>query len=174
MMHSRSVAKPSRADGPAGSRVARPPWAVDEASFALACTACGDCVRACPSALLKPGSDHHPQIDFTARGCDFCGDCLRACRHGALVGDVTATATAFAHRVALGDLCLADWGIGCQVCGTFCASGAIAFAPRLGAPPIPTLDLARCTGCGSCIAPCPAGAIRLTHPHRPGPAAFDG
>lgn len=41
----------TRASG--GRRYLRPPGAIDEAAFLLACTRCGDCAKACPTGVIK-------------------------------------------------------------------------------------------------------------------------
>jgi ferredoxin-type protein NapF len=57
--------------------------------------------------------------------------------------------------------CLAARGVVCQACGDLCAARALRFPPRLGGIAIPVLDVSACTGCGACVAPCPAQAISL-------------
>jgi len=64
-------------------------------------------------------------------------------------------------RATIGPACLASRGVHCQCCADACPEQAIGFTPRLGGPPLPRLDADRCTGCGDCIASCPAGAIAL-------------
>ena len=65
-------------------------------------------------------------------------------------------------RVGAG--CLARRGIVCQSCRDACPEGAIRFRPRLGRVAEPEVDLAACTGCGDCVAPCPVAAIRIAEP----------
>ena len=62
---------------------------------------------------------------------------------------------------AIGGGCLPHAGIDCQICRDACPQAAIRFLPRRGGPFIPDLRTAACTGCGECLPPCPAGAIRL-------------
>lgn len=61
----------------------------------------------------------------------------------------------------IGGDCLARAGIHCRSCGDACPEAAIRFRPRLGAPPLPEVGPARCTGCGACVEVCPAGAVSL-------------
>jgi ferredoxin-type protein NapF len=55
--------------------------------------------------------------------------------------------------------CLARSGVVCHSCGDACPDRAIRFRPTIGAPAHPELDPDLCTGCGCCVAACPAGAI---------------
>ncbi|MBQ0961594.1 ferredoxin-type protein NapF [Ideonella sp. 4Y11] len=137
----------------------RPPWALrPERAFTERCTRCGDCVRACPHALLSAGDGGYPQIAFTRQGCTLCGDCRRACPSGAL--DPQAT-DAFTARVSVARHCLAERGVECRVCAEACDARALRFRPQPGGVWRLQVDLGACTGCGACVAPCPVGAITL-------------
>ena len=57
--------------------------------------------------------------------------------------------------------CLAYGNTVCRSCAEACEPGAIRFRPRLGGAALPEVDAAVCTGCGACVAPCPAKAIGL-------------
>ena len=59
----------------------------------------------------------------------------------------------------IGDACLARRQVECRICGEVCDASAIRFRPTLGGVSRPELDHAACTGCGACVAPCPAHAI---------------
>lgn len=144
----------SRPEGP----LMRPPGA--QARFSQLCTGCGDCLRACPEAILirQPGPPGPalPLVDFSRGACTFCGACAEACETGALrpeaVPDWPWTAT-------ITDTCLSLGGVSCRACEDACESRAIRFRLMTGGRAAPTLDPAQCTGCGECAFTCPAGAV---------------
>lgn len=136
----------------------RPPWS-REATITAACTACGACATACPQHIITPDADGRPAIAFSSE-CTFCGACAEACPEP--VFDLAAPA--FGHVAAIGAQCFAARGIVCQSCGDACPEAAIRFRPRLGGPALPEIASDRCTGCGACIAACPAAAIATRVP----------
>lgn len=137
----------------------RPPWSLEEGAFLAACTRCGDCVPVCPTAILVI-SEGRPQVDFRRGECTFCGKCVEACKPQALRRDGEAQPP-WRLRAEVADSCLPHTGVECRVCGEQCAARAIRFSPRVGGPPVPEIQLAACTGCGACVAPCPVTAIRV-------------
>ena len=139
----------------------RPPWALPESAFIDSCTRCNDCVSACPTGIIQPGDGGSPTLDCSRGECTFCGDCLTACKPVALVRPSPDT-PAWTYRARLDAArCLPSQGIECRICGEHCDARAIRFIPRLGGSPLPTLDPDTCTGCGACIAPCPAQALKI-------------
>lgn len=56
---------------------------------------------------------------------------------------------------------MARGNVVCRTCGDACEAAAIRFRPRLGGAALPEVDGEKCTGCGACVAPCPAAAITL-------------
>ncbi|HJW25289.1 MAG TPA: ferredoxin-type protein NapF [Rhodocyclaceae bacterium] len=135
----------------------RPPWALPEAIFSDRCSRCGDCTGTCPQGILKLDEGGYPIVDFSRGECTFCTACLGACRTGALVrGEMPWRLTP-----AVSQACLPRSGIECRSCEDACPASAIRFVPRLGGPALPAVDGERCTGCGACVAPCPAAAIAL-------------
>jgi ferredoxin-type protein NapF len=137
----------------------RPPWAIGASTFELACTRCGACVEACPQTILKPGDGGFPRVDFKTAGCSFCGDCVAACEPQVLRRPDGGPP--WSLRVSVSPACLPQHGVECRVCGEICEANAIRFRPRLGGVPIPEVLADPCTGCGACVAPCPAGAIAM-------------
>lgn len=138
----------------------RPPWAIEEARFVDVCTRCEDCTAVCPENILIVGSGGFPVVDFSAGECTFCGVCVETCKPAALVrGDNPP----WDLKAVIADSCLAQRGVECRVCGERCDETAIRFSLAAGRVARPSVDRDRCTGCGACQAPCPVGAIAVTH-----------
>lgn len=135
----------------------RPPWAKAEPEFTTACTRCQACLPACPAGILRLANDGYPQVDFSLGECTFCRACIDACTHGAFLAPDEARP--WNHVAAVGAGCLGLQGVYCRNCGDVCQPGAISFGFGSRAIPIPSIDPAACTGCGACIAACPAAAI---------------
>jgi len=144
--------------------VLRPPWAVDESRFTDACTGCGDCITACPEQVLAGGAGGLPVFEPSRGECSFCGDCAAACRVDLFAALDQAPWTL---RALVGDTCLAANGVVCLSCRDACGATAIRFAATRTVP-VPEILADRCTGCGACVAGCPAAAISLAaHPQEP-------
>jgi len=79
---------------------------------------------------------------------------------GALRQDTDTPAGAVLKAV-IDNSCLSPRAVACRVCGDFCDARAIHFPPTVGGLVRPLVDHAACTGCGACVAPCPAGAIAM-------------
>lgn len=144
----------------------RPPWASADA-VADRCTRCGDCIAACPEAILTTGDGGFPTVDFSRGECTFCGECAGAC--GAGVFGATADPPWQAVAV-LGEDCLARRGVMCQSCGDACPERAIRFRLTRGTAPQPAVDPQACTGCGACVAVCPADAVAVRPAREEAPA----
>lgn len=76
------------------SRWIRPPFAIDELDFLLACNRCGDCISACPYGIIFPLSSklgvkvfNTPAMDLNNQGCHLCEDwpCVNACEKEVLI-----------------------------------------------------------------------------------------
>ncbi len=137
----------------------RPPWAVAEAAFLIACTGCGDCRTACPTRIIGQGDGGFPALDFSLGECTFCAACASVCTTGAL--QRTPGQPPWCLRATIGERCLARQQIECRICGDLCGAEAIRFLPQLGGISLAVVCVAQCTGCGACVASCPAAAIDL-------------
>lgn len=137
----------------------RPPWAMDEALFLAACSRCGDCLKACPeSILIKENAEGYPIVDFRIGECTFCGDCATICPTTALDQSLPDPWALKAH---ISGRCLPMQQVICTTCAEQCEEKAITFLPRAGVVSQPTLNTDACTGCGACVAPCPAQAVEV-------------
>ena len=68
-------------------------------------------------------------------------------------------------RMEINPSCLARQGVYCQSCRDACESRAIGFLPRVGAVPVPVVDLAACSACGACVPVCPTQAVTVRPPN---------
>ncbi len=75
------------------TRWIRPPFALNELAFILACTRCRDCIEACPHQVIfslpaKLGAKFvgTPALNLLNKGCHLCEDwpCVNACKADAL------------------------------------------------------------------------------------------
>lgn len=137
--------------------IPRPFGAIDEPRFLDTCTQCGDCTSACPEGIVIRGDGGYPVLNFNKSGCTFCGSCVEACDTGALVAG-----TLWDWRPDASASCLSAKGVFCRTCQDHCDESAIRFRLRPGGRSQPEFDPDLCTGCGSCAAPCPVGAIEFT------------
>ena len=142
----------------------RPPFALGELEFLLACTRCSDCFEACSYAVIFPlparlGAQvvGTPAMDLLNRSCHLCEDwpCVSACEHHALKipesGDEDPTPL---PRLALAwidtDRCLPYSGPECGACASSCpVSGALEWELEK-----PRINQAACTGCALCREAC--------------------
>ena len=138
----------------------RPPWA-DLANFLAKCTACGQCVSACETKIIKQGAGGFPEVDFTlGEGeCTFCEKCVKVCPEPVFLA---TSEPAWSHKVAISESCLLQQKIECRSCGDYCPERAIRFRPSLGGIANLQLDLTACNGCGACLRVCPTKAITIT------------
>ena len=158
----------------------RPPGSVPEDRFLSSCVACGECMKVCPTGVLRPmglggglGGLWTPQVATRWSGCSAeCGNCTQVCPTGAIRAIDLEEKKAV--RIGLAEVnektCLPHAGIGeCRVCEEACAAAdhhAIRLVPvggKLDAEghPIegsgllaPVIVGQECVGCGFCQARC--------------------
>jgi len=114
-------------------------------------------VDACPTSIISIRGGI-PVLDFRQGECTFCGQCAERCPERVFPPE---PATQFQHHAAIGGNCLAMNRVDCQACRDVCQPMAIRFRPQRGGPFRPSLDEAACTGCGACVAVCPASAVSM-------------
>ena len=66
----------------------------------------------------------------------------------------------------ISDRCLLKAGVTCQLCTDQCDSRALRFDLRIRPSGAIRIDQNACTGCGACVAPCPASAIDMINPQQ--------
>ena len=143
----------------------RPPFAVDELDFLLACTRCDKCIEACPHEVLfklpaRQGLQvtGTPAMDLLNRGCHLCQDwpCVEACEPDALKrpdrGEGCAPARAKLARVEIDQAtCLPYAGPECGACAHACpVPGALEWDGGVR----PVINQESCTGCALCREAC--------------------
>lgn len=136
---------------------------------AVAAGICNDCdapcAAACEVSLIRFHPVGHafaglPYLDFRQSGCSLCGACTKAC----VEAGVPTEGRGADHAIAIGaarirlERCVSGAGVLCMICRGGCPSQAI----RLDLRSRPVIDPARCSGCGSCVSPCPGDAIEIT------------
>ena len=137
----------------------RPPW-TSEISIRNACTGCGDCVAACPEAILFSGPANTPVVSFESGECSFCEACVEACTEPVFdLGE-----PAWKIRAEISDSCILKVGVSCRLCSDICEVEALVF--DLSQRPVGAVSVNRdlCNGCGACVAACTFSAISITEP----------
>jgi len=144
-------------------RWVRPPYAINEVDFLLACTRCDACVQACPYQVIFKLSvgcgvevANTAALDLIHRGCHLCHDwpCVQACSSHALHmpegGKDIASLPVLAHATIDAERCLPYQGPECGACRGSCPiPGALLWK---GAQP--HIDAEKCVGCGLCREAC--------------------
>ncbi|MCP4408703.1 MAG: hypothetical protein GY807_13240 [Gammaproteobacteria bacterium] len=142
----------------------RPPFALDELEFLLACIRCDDCIDACPEQLIfslpvRLGVQvvNTPALDLLNKGCRLCEDwpCVAACEPGALIRPAEQNESCIKPpRIAFAWIdtqrCLPYSGPECGACATSCSvPGAMVWEGER-----PRIDPEVCVGCALCREHC--------------------
>jgi ferredoxin-type protein NapG len=141
----------------------RPPFALDELEFLLACTRCRACIDACPHNVVFPLSARlgahvagTPALDLLNRGCRLCEDwpCVAACEPGALKRPHDVQDRPALPRIAAVTIntaaCLPYTGPECGACASSCpVPGAMVWHHEK-----PHIDPEVCAGCAMCRDAC--------------------
>mgnify|MGYP000265123361 CR=1 FL=1 len=142
----------------------RPPYAIAELEFLLACTRCDKCIEACPHEVVFPlparrGGDvvHTPAMDLLNHGCHLCSDwpCVSVCASQALKLPLSENnernaLPKLAIAVIETGTCLPYQGPDCGACETSCpVPGALEWHDFK-----PYINIGLCTGCALCREAC--------------------
>ena len=146
----------------------RPPFALDELEFLLACTRCGECETACPHNVIFSLSTRlgaqvaaTPALDLLNKGCHLCDDwpCVAVCEPGALVlpnaveeeeEEQDAIPLKLAKVWIKESDCLPYSGPECGACAASCpVPGALLWNQTR-----PEINVELCSGCGLCREAC--------------------
>jgi ferredoxin-type protein NapF len=157
------VARPVRART---SHPLRPPGARDESQFAGVCTRCGNCVRVCPSGIIRRDAGQNgwailftPVLRFENDYCrEDCIRCTEVCPSGALMRLPLADKTGIQIGLPQVDMniCLLGDDRECSVCKRWCPYDAVRYVfSETQYTLVPQIDPNKCTGCGACEAACP-------------------
>jgi len=174
----------SLAAGPPKSnkKLMRPPMSREEHDFLSSCIRCGECMKACPTGILKPAGLEHgiralwsPVMVATEGECQKgCNACSVACPTDAIVKyDIADKYKYKAGTAVLDSSRCISYGDGkfCSECVRACPTDAIRIQPgwkpegAIGgseemAPPGQTpsrpisISFDRCVGCGACEFAC--------------------
>jgi ferredoxin-type protein NapF len=148
--------------------VLRPPGAVDERLFKGLCSRCGNCVRVCPSKIIKPDTGASgtaglvtPVLTMKSGYCiEGCNECGKVCPTGAIKNLTLSQKNKYVIGIPVidKDKCWPWKGIReCDNCVTICPLEAI--DNFIKSPPMPVVLKEKCNGCGKCEMICPASAI---------------
>ena len=146
----------------------RPPYALDELEFLLACTRCDKCIEACPHdvifklpARLGMQVTGTPALDLINKACHLCEDwpCVKACEPKVLQfpeqkkeerKEEVRSLLKLAHAEINTQTCLPYNGPECGACANSCpVPGALLWDMEK-----PHIDQEKCTGCGLCRDAC--------------------
>lgn len=143
--------------------------------FYSRCTACQLCVANCPNHVLKPSSDlehfMQPHMSYVSGYCrPECTECSQVCPAGAINPITPEEKTSWHIGTATVDYdrCVVNRdGVKCGNCTRHCPVGAIIMVKKdpddKDSLRIPTVNEARCIGCGACEYLCPSRPISAIH-----------
>lgn len=144
-----------------------PPGSLSLVNMAKHCTGCQLCVSECPNGVLRPSTEltrlMQPESSFERGFCrPECTRCSEVCPTGAInrIDKAQKSSIQTGHAVWIKKNCLpVNDGVECGNCARHCPNGAITMIPyqtKNGEVKIPSVDEARCIGCGACEYLCPA------------------
>lgn len=157
--------------GRPGGDVIRPPGAVPGIRFNATCVRCGNCIRACPTRILRMDVGESgvtglltPVVRFGSGYCrETCNACGMACPTGAIASlslDRKREAVMGIAEVLKTDcVSWADQEY-CMACADACPYDAFKVVERNHVE-CPVVDETACVGCGACEFVCPARTLAI-------------
>jgi ferredoxin-type protein NapF len=150
----------------------RPPASADPGNFNLLCIRCGNCVKSCPTGIIRQHTDPGdllswmtPEVIFENGYClETCNNCSRVCP----TGSITLFSPEAKKNIKMGyaevnyEGCLLAKNSECDRCLNSCKYDAISIEPLTGSlNSEPVIDTGACTGCGACVVICPTRVITV-------------
>ena len=145
-----------------------PPGSLSASNMQKRCTGCQLCVSECPNDVLRPSTDlmklMQPTMSYERGYCrPECHRCSEVCPAGAIQPITLAdkSSTQIGHAVWVKKNCIpVTDGVECGNCERHCPVGAIEMVMLdendEESVMIPSVNEARCIGCGACENLCPA------------------
>lgn len=145
-----------------------PPGSLSARNMAQHCTACQLCVAECPNDVLRPSTDlmklMQPTMSYERGYCrPECTRCSEVCPAGAIkpIKKEDKSSVQIGHAVWVKKNCVpVTEGKECGNCARHCPVGAIIMVNMKAndetSSKIPSINTARCIGCGACENLCPA------------------
>jgi ferredoxin len=150
----------------------RPPGAIAEEKYTGLCLRCSNCVRTCPSRIIRPDTGNAgiagllaPVVGYEKDYCrEDCHACTQVCPSGALQELNLEQKNRYVIGEALLDasLCYLVRGVNdCDICVRACPYGAVeVYWNEDLYVAYPVVDPEKCNGCGACEAYCPTGEVK--------------
>lgn len=151
-----SFAKPFGKKQESEEVIVRPPYFLEEDSFAKECIDCdGICSTFCQENIIIISNDKTPKLDFSKGGCTYCDECAINCPKEVLNVEYKKQIDV---KIDIDILKCMSWNqTMCFSCKDPCLEDAISFLGMFR----PKIEDTKCTSCGFCISVCPTNAITI-------------